>query len=465
MPARLWLTLFGFAAGISWDYAGATVAPAAALLALGLAASCARRSPPAALLGLTTCAVALGVLVAGGARSESMLERVATRFPRCHLDGEVMEHAGGLGTLLEARALCEGHAPSWGVVVTDGEWGAPGSRFSAVGRLSPLSDGGFDSARRRLGAHAAFDGERFGSGPPTAPLHALAARLRDGLRRASSQLDANNGALLRGLAVGDTDDLDASAVDSLRRSGLTHLVAVSGSNVAIVLAAVAAVGVGLGRRLRLVLSLAALVVFVAVVGPEPSVLRAALMGALGLFALLYGRRAEPLHALPLALILVLALRPAMLFSVGLHLSAAATAGIVLWARPIADRLRGLTRPVATIAAATLAAQAAVAPILAVTFGEFSIVAPVANVLAVPVVPPATILGLSAAALGAIDPALGAIPARLADPLAGWVLAVGERLGSLGWASVTVPRAVGVLLGVPVGAAALIAACRRDLPRK
>jgi competence protein ComEC len=271
--------------------------------------------------------------------------------------------------------------------------------------------------------------------------------------------------LLRGLTVGDTGDLDAGTVDSLRRSGLSHLVAVSGSNVAIVLAAAAAVGARLGRRLSLGASLAALVVFVAVVGPEPSVLRAALMGALGLFALLYGRRAEPLHALPLALILVLVLRPAMLFSVGLHLSAAATAGIVLWARPIADRVRVLSRPVATIAAATLAAQAAVAPILAAVFGEFSVVAPIANVLAVPVVPPATILGLSAAALGAIDPALGAIPARLAEPLAGWILAVGERLGSLEWASVTVSRSVGVLLGVPVGVAALVAAGRRAAPRK
>jgi competence protein ComEC len=376
-----------------------------------------------------------------------------------------MEHAGGLGTLLRARALCRGYAPASGIVVADGDWGAPGSGFSAVGRLMPLSDEGFDAAQRRLGAHAAFEGERLGSTPPRAPLQALAARLRDGLGRSSSQLDADSGALLRGLTVGDTRDLDPLTVDSLRRSGLSHLVAVSGSNVAIVLAAAAAMGAKLGRRLRLGGSLTALVIFVAVVGPEPSVLRAAVMGALGLFALLYGRRAEPLHALPLALIFVLALRPAMLFSVGLHLSGAATAGIVLWARPIADRVRGLSRPVAAIAAATLAAQVAVAPILAAVFGEFSVVAPVANVLAVPAVPPATILGLSAAALGAIDPALGAIPARLAEPLSGWILAVGERLGSLAWASVAVPRAVGVLLGIPVAAAALIAAGRRDAPRK
>jgi len=465
LPARLWLTLLGFAVGIAWGYAGATVALAMAVLACGLAATSARRTPIAAAAGLAACAVALGALAAGGARSGSALERLAERFPRCDLAGEVMEHAGGLGTLLRARALCEGHPPAWGVVAVEGDWGAPGSGFSAVGRLLPLSDESFDAARRRLGAHAAFDGERVGSSPPGAPLQALAARLRDGLADSAAQLDADSGALLRGLTVGDTRDLDPVAVDSLRRSGLSHLVAVSGSNVAIVLAAVAAVAARLGRRLRLVASLAALIVFVAVVGPEPSVLRAAVMGALGLFALLYGRRAEPLHALPLALILVLALRPGMLFSVGLHLSAAATAGIVLWARPIADRVRALTRPVAAIAAATLAAQAAVAPILAAVFGEFSVVAPAANVLAVPVVPPATILGLSAAALGAIDPSLGAIPARLAEPLAGWILVVGERLGSLEWASVTVPRAVGVLLGVPVGAAALVAAGRRDRPRK
>jgi competence protein ComEC len=465
LPARLWVTLAGFAAGIACGYAGLDVEPALALLVSGLATSRVRRRPATAMVGLAACAIALGVLAAAAARTESVLERMAARFPRCNLHGEVMEHAGGLGTLLRARALCVGHAESRGIVVVDGDWGPPGSGFSAVGRLTPLSDEGFDAARRRLGAHAAFEGERVGSSPPRSPLKALAARLRDGLGRSSAPLDADSGALLRGLTVGDTRDLDAVTVESLRRSGLSHLVAVSGSNVAIVLAAAAAAGAKLGRRLRLAASLAALVVFVVVVGPEPSVLRAAVMGALGLFALLHGRRAEPLHALPLALILVLALRPAMLFSVGLHLSAAATAGIVLWARPIADRMHGLWRPVATIAAATLAAQAGVAPILAAVFGEFSVVAPIANVLAVPVVPPATILGLSAAALGAIDPALGAIPARLAEPLAGWILTVGDNLGSLSWASVTVPRVVGVLLGVPVGAAALLASGRRSAPRK
>jgi competence protein ComEC len=372
-----------------------------------------------------------------------------------------MEYAGGLGTLLHARVLCEGHPPGPGTVIADGEVGPSGSRVVAEGRLLPLIGGGFQAARRRLGAHAAFDPERLELGAPTAPLPALAARLKDGLRRASSAMDGDRGSLLRGLAVGDTRGLDAAAVVALRRSGLSHLVAVSGSNVAIVLGAVGLALAGLGRRARIVACFLALVVYVAVVGPEPSVLRAAVMGALGLIALVYGRRAEPLHALPLALILVLTLRPAMLFSVGLHLSAAATAGIVLWGRPIAARMWALPRPVAVIAAATLAAQAAVAPILIGVFGELSFVAPIANVLAVPMVAPATVLGLCAAVLGAVDPELGAVPAKVAEPLVGWVLAVGERLGSLTWSSITVPRVFGAIVGVPVCAAALIASARHS----
>jgi len=242
--------------------------------------------------------------------------------------------------------------------------------------------------------------------------------------------------------------------EQLRRAGLSHLVAVSGSNVAIVVGAAALVVARFALWARLVVCVAALALFVLVVGPEPSVLRAAAMGCVGLAALAFGRRAEPLHALGLALIVVLTLRPGLLFSVGLHLSAAATAGIVIFAGGLARRMSWCPRPVALVLAATLAAQIAVAPVLVGTFGEFSLVAPMANLLAVPAVAPATVLGVVAAVAGALVPPVGWLCARAAEPFVAWVLAVGKSTGAWSWASVDVPEWWGWPLGVLVVAAAV-----------
>ena len=186
-------------------------------------------------------------------------------------------------------------------------------------------------------------------------------------------------------------------------------------------------------------AVAGLIAFVVVVGPEPSVLRAAAMGAVALAALASGTRGDPVVTLLLAAIVLLILRPPLVWSVGLHLSVAATAGIVLWSRPLEERLRGLPRLVRMPLAVTLAAQVAVTPVLLATFGSLSVIAPIANVLAAPVIAPATILSLVAGCLHPLTP-LASLPAAGAEALCGWVLVVGRRLGSLEWAEVALGRA-------------------------
>jgi competence protein ComEC len=200
---------------------------------------------------------------------------------------------------------------------------------------------------------------------------------------------------------------------------------------------------GVALPIRIVACGLTLGLFVLVVGPEPSVLRASVMGTVGLLALAAGRRTEPLHALGLALIVLLGLRPGLLSSVGLHLSVAATAGIVLFSGRIRDgvsKLGGWPRFVSLALAVTLAAQFAVAPILVGTFGELPLVAPLANLLAIPAVAPATVLGLMAAVTGALVPPVGWLCARIAEPFVTWVLAVGRTTGSWSWASIEVPKA-------------------------
>jgi competence protein ComEC len=216
-------------------------------------------------------------------------------------------------------------------------------------------------------------------------------------------------------------------------------VAVSGSNVAIVVGAAALMVSSLALWIRLVACGLALGLFVLVVGPEPSVLRAAVMGAVGLLALALGRRTEPLHAFGLALVVLLALRPGLVWSVGLHLSAAATAGIILFSGRLTRAMSGWPRFVSLPLAVTLAAQFAVAPVLVGTFGELSLVAPLANLLAVPAVAPATVLGLASAVAGTLVPPLGWLCARIAEPFVTWVLAVGRTTGGWSWASIDVPE--------------------------
>lgn len=404
-------------------------------------------------------AASCGVLVTAPRASPSPLESLADRVPHCELTGRLIEHAGGLGSLVSADLVnCDGFAPGRdaGVVVVEPSEIDAGAIVSATGWLIALrTDDTFDEARRRLGAHTAMHVEEIEQREAPRGLFGLAAGVRAGLDRATAGMDLERAGLLSGLTTGDTTGMGPATEEQLRRAGLSHLVAVSGSNVAMVVGATALMVSGLALWARLVACGLALGLFVLVVGPEPSVLRAAVMGAVGLLALALGRRTEPLHALGLALVVLLALRPGLVHSVGLHLSAAATAGIVLFSGHLTRAMAGLPRLVSLPLAVTLAAQFAVAPVLVGTFGELSLVAPLANPLAVPAVAPATVLGLAAAVAGALVPPLGWLCARIAEPFVTWVLAVGRATGSWSWASIDVSEAWAWPLGALVIAAALV----------
>jgi len=371
----------------------------------------------------------------------------------------LLEHAGGLGSLVSADLLsCEGFTPGRraGVVVIEPSDIDAGAMVSATGWLVPLQAGdSFDEARRGLGAHSAFHVDEIDQVASPRGLYGVASDVRSGLDRATAGMDPDRAGLLSGLSTGDTTGVGGGTEEQLRRAGLSHLVAVSGSNVAIVVGATALMVSRVALPIRVVACGLTLGLFVLVVGPEPSVLRASVMGSVGLLALAAGRRTEPLHALGLALIVLLGLRPGLISSVGLHLSVAATAGIVLFSGHIRSALGGLPSFVSLALAVTLAAQFAVAPLLVGTFGELSLVAPLANLLAIPMVAPATVLGLIAAVTGALVPPVGLLCARFAEPFVAWVLAVGRTTGSWSWASLEVPKAWAWPLWGLVIAAALL----------
>lgn len=467
LSSRIWAALGGLTGGtvLGWRGLWSPWAPALALVALAILWG--RRLPRLRLLLLFVVAGLAGLSsVHVRNAAPSSLEVLARRVPTCDAGGRVIELSGGLGTLVDVERLScvalGAMVVEAGMGVVDGAFGQAGSRAEGRWRLIPFGRDGFSAARKRLGAGAELEPLDVRLLPPRGGATAVAASVRGGLLRATEPLPERERALVRGLTIGDTTGFDPGTTELFRRAGLSHLVAVSGSNVAIVLGAASFALRSIGHRWRVALSAAALGLFVLVVGPQPSVLRAAAMGGVALAAIGWGRRTEPLQALGLALMFVIALRPGMVHSVGLHLSAAATAGIVLWTTPLSQRLTLLPAPVALALGATVAAQVAVAPVLVGTFGELSLVAPLANLVAFPAVAPATVLGLAAGLTALVGAPLGLLLARAAAPFAHWILVAASRFGEAPYAAIELPRWVGVLLGMAV--VALVArSLRKPVP--
>ncbi|MEA2497933.1 MAG: competence protein ComEC [Actinomycetota bacterium] len=456
---RAWVAAAGLIVGTVLGWRDASAVVAAVTLCLSLPLFALRRSPRVRAGAMLVGCCSLGILnVQARDTSDAPLTVLARTVPRCQADLVVVEAVAGEGALVQVEHLdCSGRVlANPGRAYLDENPGPPGSRTTGSFRLSPLSSySSFDIDRARLGAQARVQSLDVTTAPPDAIVMRVAEAARRSLRSATSRWE-RGGALVMGLTIGETGAIGEDMLQAFRRAGLSHLVAVSGSNLAIVLGAAAFALQGLGHRTRVVGAAGVIGMFVLVVGPQPSVLRAAGMGAVVVAATGWGRRTEPLLALALGLLVVVAWRPSLVHSVGLQLSAAATAGIVLWTAPLTARFHRLPGPLALALAATLAAQLAVAPLLIGTFGELSLIAPLANVLAFPAVAPATVLGVAAGAIGVVLPSLGSLVGGVAALAAEWILVVAARLGSLSWASIDVPGWTGLLAAAPVLWAAKVA---------
>lgn len=443
---RIWLGAASLCVGTAVGSFVGT--PALSVAAAGLGSSCLlclRRRAALALVGIALVGVGAGMLNAQ-VRSvpRGPLAAMALEVPRCAFHGTVLEPAGNLATLVEVEVADCGSplVGSLGVAAIRERFGAPGASFETIGWIVPLARDGSDSLLARGGAEVVIHAGAIELVSRPSGMRGVAAGVRRGLATAVSGLEPRSGALIKGLTVGDTSDLGTPTIDTFRRAGLSHILAVSGSNVAIVLGAVLVGLRSIGHRVRIAFGYLGLALFVLVVGPDASVLRAAAMGSIALACIAYGRTAEPLAALGLAVIGVIGLRPGMVFSVGMHLSAAATAGIVLFTPRIGRWLARLPVALRTMLAATLGAQIAVAPILILVFEEFSVIAPVANALALPAVAPATVIGLAAGVVGSLLPSVAGFMTRLVAPAATWILFVADRAGGVSWSLLTVPDVIG-----------------------
>lgn len=324
------------------------------------------------------------------------------------------------------------------------------------GWLRPLEP--YDERFRWRHAVGRFDAHTLTSfRAPGSPWMQAANGVRSVVLRGTATLPPSERALVAGFLLGDTRGLPDDVLERFRAAGLSHLLAVSGANVAFTLGLIGPLLRRMPRGLRLAATLAALFVFGAMTRWEPSVLRACAMAACAVLAVHVGRPARATRVLALAIGALLLLDPFLVHSVGFQLSCGASLGITLLAPPIASRLRGPPW-FREVLATTAAAQLGVAPVLLPVFGSMPLVALPANLLAVPIAGPLTMWGLVGGVLGGL--------LRPVAPMLVTVVQLPTRLmadAMLGIAdgSARVPFAVDLPLALVVGAiAALLFLARR-----
>ena len=291
------------------------------------------------------------------------------------------------------------------------------------------------------------------AGPVQRAAYAVRAGFADTARRV---LPADQAAMLPALVLGDMSTVTPVTGQEFRTAGLTHLTAVSGANVTIVCGAVLFSSRLIGPRAAVGLAGLALVLFVIVVQPTASVLRAAVMGAIALVGVLSSRRRQAIPALAGTVLLLMVVAPRLAVDLGLALSVVATAALVviapIWSRRLVSR--GWPKPLADAVCVACAAQLVTSPLIAGISGRLSLVSAAANLAVAALIAPITVLGTAAAALCLLWPAGAQLLVRFTGPELWWLLRIAHWAANIPAASVVVPAGIAGVL--TVGAAGLLA---------
>ena len=339
------------------------------------------------------------------------------------------------GVLLRTRAQL--------VVMGGGDWGSvvTGQLVRATGKLRPPVPGTEEAAILTASS---------GPGQATAVpiLEGSAKELREQFVAASSFLAPDPRGLLPGMVTGDTTALDEGLETAMKGVGMTHLTAVSGANCSLVLGALllACRGLRLPRLPAAALAGAGLWLFVLLVGPDASVLRAALMGAIAVVSLAGGRSGRGLSFLCLAVIGLLLMDPGLGSSFGFLLSVLATLGIIVLGRRIINWMPGFVpRWTAAAVAVPLSAQLLCGPVIVILQPQFSAYSLLANVIASPLVAPVTLLGTAAVPLMVLAPWAATALIAVAGTFSAGVAATARFTSQLPGASLPWPEGIHGLL--------------------
>ena len=337
----------------------------------------------------------------------------------------------------------------------------PGVRVRLDGRPEPPPEGGYGDYLRRIGVAGTLRSSDLviisRADDPAGLLERVRRAGGDALARALPEPAAG---LAAGILIGLRDRVDRDLAAVFTATGMSHVVAISGWNIALVAGLVGALLAGRARRTRSGAILVAIVGYTVLAGASASVVRAAAMAGVALLARESGRPGTAAAALGWAVALLVLAVPANAADVGLQLSAAATAGLIAWSTPLtaaierrAGWLPGWIREGLGV---SLAAQAATLPIVLLAFGRVAPLSPLTNLAVVPLVPLAMAAGTVALAGGTLaaigTPALVATLAGIPGALVlGLLIAIVRLAATLPLASLTLPPPVAV------GAAALVVA--------
>ncbi|WP_286929625.1 MULTISPECIES: ComEC/Rec2 family competence protein [Aeromicrobium] len=437
------------AALAAWATAAAlTRAPVAASLVLAVVAVAVLawgwRRPllafPAAVLVVVAATCGWRLAAVESSPVTQLAERGATVRAEVHVreDGRAFAGAGRAGTVVPVTVrVVESRGRTWRVrvrataFVEGSERFVTGTRLTVRAGLQP-SDDSDEAAVLRV-----HDWRPAGAGPWWWRWSEV---VRDGVRDGVDHRDDQAAALVPALVAGDESGLSDRTREEFATTGLTHLLAVSGANLTIVLGIVllGLRAVGASRRVVLVAGALTVVAFVVVARPEPSVQRAAVMGSVALAGLLVGSRGAGLRALAWSVVALVVLDPWLATRPGFVLSVSATAGIIALTPVLTRRLHWLPLPVATAVAVPIAAHLACLPVVTSLSGEISMVAVFANIVVAPAVAPATVAGLAAGLVDLVVPALASVPGTVAWAAASVIVRVARLGASAPGAAITWP---------------------------
>jgi competence protein ComEC len=377
-------TFAGSMAGADGHVVGVPLGLAGVVLGLGLAT----RRPALTCLGAALMAASLGQRSLAGL--EAPLDTGPVTAEVTLVADPVPDGRGevGVDVRLGGRRL-RAHARLAAAAALDDR--LAGERVLVIGEVGPPGPTEAALRYRHLAGRLEVDavvGWRPGDG-----VTRVANGLRRTLTRGAEALSDRHASLLAGLTLGDDRDQPADMTDAFRAAGLTHILAVSGQNVAFVMVLVAPALSRLRFGPRLVVTLAVLAGFALVTRFEPSVLRATAMAAVAATGAALGRPASTLRVLALGVSGILLVDPLLATSLGFRLSVAGAAGIVVGAARLEPALPG-PRSLRGPLAVTLAAQLAVAPLLVASFGAMPVASLPANVLALPAAGPVMVWGLT-----------------------------------------------------------------------
>lgn len=478
LPAALtaWLAAFALtAAGRPAAPVVAACLAAAALAGLPLALRAGRGAPQLALCLAVAACVGVSVTAQLGSRASPLVDRAVadgtalTLVARVTSDPRPLASSWGgpsFRVTLTTRsvatpAVATQTAPEPAalthevgipvVVIGDASWSEVryGALVETTGRLRAVDDA---AAKEQVMVRGPTPPRTL---EPAGSLLRAADAAREGMLRVTEHLPAQARGLVPGIAVGDTSRLEPKLDRAMKVTGLTHITAVSGSHFAIIAATVLGLTamLRLPRAARIVVAAASMAGFVLLVRPEPSVVRAAAMGAFFLAGLALGRPSRAVAALAGCVVVLLLADPWLARSYGFVLSVLATGALVLGVEPLARLLsRLLPSWLAFAVAVPTAAQAACAPVIVLLEPAIATYAVLANLLAAPALVPATIGGVLAALLspgwhaGAVALATGASWATA------WIAWVATTLAGLPGAQLPWPpgaRGAGALAYVTV----------------